>query len=286
MDKEWDFGTTRHQEVMIPFGKYQGQPVSVLQNDPRYASWLSQQEWAKQKFPHVVNVIINRFGNDEETPEHNAMQSKFMNKGYCAAVASLLGKIAINDCSKAISWFSNKVNRGPYQDLDSSTKWKKATFRVSKKTQKLSDLIDSIKFEVNAIYVYFEVYSDYLVVLESGSGSWKKEWFGLESINPKKVKLEIKPKVGDDYPAIIRQMRNSNSNCLFYASYSGVGVNENSFIEFFKSQGFSICSEEALTCNFREYCQEILAKIKEFEDCLIRNCIDIAQSNGIEVATE
>lgn len=68
---------------IIPFGKYKGQPVEVLQNDPQYYDWLMAQDWFQQKFKNIYTVVVNNFSEPSETPEHNAMQVKVLDKDWC-----------------------------------------------------------------------------------------------------------------------------------------------------------------------------------------------------------
>lgn len=69
-------------EKLIPFGKYANQPVEVLQNDPQYTQWLTSQPWFQDRYPAIFNVVINKFGEDEETPEHNRLQAKFLDEEF------------------------------------------------------------------------------------------------------------------------------------------------------------------------------------------------------------
>src|SRR6516165_8596150 len=55
---------------LIPFGKYKGQPVEVLAQDKQYAEWLTAQPWFRDKFAGLYTVIINKFQEPSETPEH------------------------------------------------------------------------------------------------------------------------------------------------------------------------------------------------------------------------
>ena len=76
---------------IIPFGKYKGQPIEVLLNNPSYCHWLKEQEWFKEKFNNspIYQIIINNFGETEATPEHNALQIRFNDKDFCFALAKL-----------------------------------------------------------------------------------------------------------------------------------------------------------------------------------------------------
>ena len=64
--------------AMIPFGKYKGQPVDVLAADRDYAEWLQQQDWFRERYQSLYTIIINNFGEPDDTPEHNAMQVRFL----------------------------------------------------------------------------------------------------------------------------------------------------------------------------------------------------------------
>ncbi len=64
-------------------------------------------------------------------------------------------------------------------------------------------------------------------------GEDRKEFYLLDdSYYP--IRIEIKPKVGDDYPAVIRQMRINKSNILFLEKYTGQGATLSQFVKTFE----------------------------------------------------
>lgn len=67
---------------IVPFGKYKGQPIEVMTADQQYVEWLKQQPWFKDKYTNVYNTIINYAQEPAETPEHNALQIKFLDEIY------------------------------------------------------------------------------------------------------------------------------------------------------------------------------------------------------------
>lgn len=75
---------------IVPFGKYQGQPVERLAEDKTYCDWLTQQSWLPQRHPELYAVIINNFQEPTETPVHNAMQAKFLDADYCHAFMEII----------------------------------------------------------------------------------------------------------------------------------------------------------------------------------------------------
>jgi hypothetical protein len=52
--------------------------------------------------------------------------------------------------------------------------------------------------------------------------------------------IEIKPVVGDDYPAVLRQMRTNQSTILFLDQYIGRGATKEQFIKTFASAGITV----------------------------------------------
>lgn len=79
---------------LVPFGKYRGQPVEVMLSDFNYCEWLMSQDWFKQRFQPIYNVIIQGVPESQDSPEHNAMQAKFLDDGYRSRFLDLLGKSA------------------------------------------------------------------------------------------------------------------------------------------------------------------------------------------------
>ena len=53
-------------------------------------------------------------------------------------------------------------------------------------------------------------------------------------------RVEIKPTVGDDYPAVLRQMRVNGAEILFLREYVGVGATKEQFIKTFEASNFRV----------------------------------------------
>jgi hypothetical protein len=75
---------------LVPFGKYRNQPLAQLAADKSYCDWLLQQGWLGQRYPELRTLIINNFGEPEETPEHNALQLQFLDEEMRKRVTYLL----------------------------------------------------------------------------------------------------------------------------------------------------------------------------------------------------
>jgi hypothetical protein len=223
---------------MIPFGKYKGQPIEVLESDPQYADWIAQQQWAKERYPQIVNIIINKFGESEETPDHNAMQAKFMDRRYCAMLAQLLG---LFESYQSRGWiWENFVRFEETRELPG---------KPPKSPSEISQLVcEAIYFERNAVDVTFAVSHE----------NWHTRGWAI-------IRAELKPTVGDDYPAVLRQMRNNRSDVLVYGYYTGSGVDEETFRRFFEMQKIRVAKES-----------EILSRADQREKYLIEQLANVA----------
>jgi hypothetical protein len=78
--------------MKIPFGKHKGRMlVEVMAEDPQYVDWMMQQAWFAEKFKPLYELAKAGLGSGaENTPEHNAMQARFLDPAYCAALAIAL----------------------------------------------------------------------------------------------------------------------------------------------------------------------------------------------------
>lgn len=53
-------------------------------------------------------------------------------------------------------------------------------------------------------------------------------------------KIELKPTMGDDYPAVIRQMKRLQATFLILGQYTGRGVSERQLREMFEASGLGV----------------------------------------------
>jgi hypothetical protein len=59
-------------------------------------------------------------------------------------------------------------------------------------------------------------------------------------INLRPIRVEIKPVVGDDYPAVLRQMKRNGSKYLLVREYNGVGATRQQFVDTFKTADIKV----------------------------------------------
>jgi hypothetical protein len=241
---------------IIPFGKYKGRSVEeVLIDDPQYLQWLSAQPDFRERHVALYQVIINRGAEPEETPEHNALQVLFLEDDFCAAFMDVvvpqwrdpvtLAEISAKEVSNIKNMVSKRLN-----DLGSSLKLQlindTRTRREFEQWKAVEDIPSALTFEPclkrtfedNGIDVVLSVdihsreklpryYNNYTNTVEC------ERVYGGDNI----INIEIKPVVGDDYPAVLRQCKRLMSRfdhpILFLERYTGVGATEKQFIATF-----------------------------------------------------
>lgn len=190
---------------LIPFGKYKGQPVEQLQHDEQYAGWLVQQPWFKERYGKIHTLIVNNFKEESASPEHNRMQVRFLNKEFCLKFAlSSLGEGMVEDaeelsvitCGTNIEDYRERFNPEPWQ----YKKWLAVQFE---------DYGWDVVLSVRKCYPYLKI-SNY----ESCDGVVKKEKLFTHDCNFCFF-IELKPTIGDDFPAVLRQVKSRAMRCNF-----------------------------------------------------------------------
>jgi hypothetical protein len=58
-----------------------------------------------------------------------------------------------------------------------------------------------------------------------------------------RIRIEIKPVVGEDWSTVLREMKKRKARCLFLNHYDGYETSEADFIKIFRSQGITVLYE-------------------------------------------
>lgn len=206
---------------IIPFGKYRGQEIEqVRQRDPAYLQWLVQQAWFSEKFAPIYQLVVNNFAPpSEETPAHNALQVRFLDFNFQTAFWYASGadedvgweilkqrfndRVKISNLRKAPKpkrppqaggWAPEKYWLEAHRN-EVRARWK--TWRIRNKQPTLLRSFWSASFE--------DV-SDVKFGLTASVG-WGKAHREFDVTHDLQIYIEIKPSMGDDYPAVLRQMK-------------------------------------------------------------------------------
>lgn len=212
---------------VIPFGKHKGKTVEqVLRDDPQYLQWLPAQSWMPEKFPALYQVIINYGREPVDTPEHNALQVLFLDKAFCLRFAQhVTGAFRTNlenvKIDRYFEWHGLDVFLKIADRRHLGWQW---SSRYPKDKEKfLQDLgYDDITVQraSNSQIEFFDLEEKF--IKERFNGCLNAE-----------LKIEIKPVVSDDYPAVLRQMYGLHAEYLFIEHYTGVGATREQFIKTF-----------------------------------------------------
>lgn len=183
--------------IVIPFGKHRGATVAeLLVKDPQYAEWLLGQRWLAERFAELHTAILSRGAGSDDTPEHNAIQARFLDPLF--QTAFLFAASDPNDLHAAQfddnpnyveikptppRWITNYVSAGPSPH----------------------PLSFAVQFEGNGIDVLLRWGFVHPNSLRSAHS----------------IPIEIKPSLGDDYPAVMRQMQRLRATHLLIDKYAG-----------------------------------------------------------------
>ncbi len=186
------------QGNILPIGKYKGQPVEVLQNDPSYKEWLTNQPWFRENHGQIYNVIINNFTAPTETPVHNKLQSRFLDEELLKRLTTYL----LKDDLVAAFEIHNLVFESNGWDL---------TFNISEHlfcfpSANRNDCWQNLNYPRWDKEEWLESEGKWSRKRESASwttyeramGRGSRIWFYVE----------LKPSLGDDYPSVLRQVKN------------------------------------------------------------------------------
>lgn len=176
---------------IVPFGKYKGQPLEVIAHDREYCEWLLTQAWFVEKFPQIHTVVINNFGEPSETPEHNALQMRLLDDEFrakCTEVAlqffypERLWEHEVPEGHKGLMYLST-----PVFGLDDPPTFEDAGIDVTWQAQQWMIVHDTRPQK--------------RTLPDTHSSRWMEN--GRTTIA-----LECKPLIGDDFPAILRFLKN------------------------------------------------------------------------------
>ena len=184
---------------IVPFGKYKGQPIETLLTDVEYLQWC-QTNGVLDRYPWLqVMVVSGQPHEDQPTPAHNRLQERFADWEYCRDVLKALGVDARHVPPGFASW----------KDVEIACRKKHSDYiRGIPKPSPYAGDREWLQYEracqdaapagLMALWDFardrdiqrgFEV-NGWDVVLQC-AGTWN---------------IELKPTIGDDYPAVVRQV--------------------------------------------------------------------------------
>lgn len=284
--------------------KYRNQPYEVLLGDPQYAIWLltCMHDAIKQRHPALFSFLMSRFGQPDRTPDHNRLQNRFLDNdvAICFALISSPGlreslsslkKLSIYDIwknhvekvlSEAHLW-AQKAPKSQQASILSSAKarllkeggsliWFCSNWRMDDSGDWENPLLVSkLEFEDQGADVSYVVSCKLRVVSEIYEHSTSaNEDIGRFSIH-ESFRVEVKPVVGDDYPAILRSMKAVKSKQLLVGTYCGAGATWEEVVKVFALSGISAVQLSELE-DFTEEFKKIRIKLISIDE--VRSIIE------------
>jgi hypothetical protein len=229
---------------IVPFGKYKGKPVEALQQDRAYCDWLVGQDWLQTRFPELRTIIINNFGEPDETPEHNALQARALDNVFVSGIVYLvnpeLRKKYSNDLRnaitvafeaqgvdviiKAIGGVDVTITRDDEPEFSNSVK----------------DNIESLEWSLDRTYG-----KEKCEAIKKEIEEYRNAVSLPHRVFIEKIGIEIKPTMGDDYPAVLRQIKASRFwrngiSALVIGTYTGVGATLDQVRRMFEASGIRV----------------------------------------------
>ena len=239
---------------IVPFGKYKGQPVEVLAQDRPYLEWLSAQDWFRERYTGIYTLIVNNFTEATETPDHNALQVLFLDDDFCAKFITVLKPRWRADLLKELS--DNIASQRRHIIEHMGSKWTSEALK-----NQLAEALDKLPGDgLKTSFVFTQVFEQGGIDVQLRWGIQSTEMLPWLSSYPytlgnrhyggvghyNRLNIEIKPAVGDDYPAVLRQMRANGSGVLFAQSYAGIGATEAQFVKTFAMSNIKVIFRRAV----------------------------------------
>ena len=263
---------------VIGFGKYKGRPIEeVLDDDLNYLQWLANQPWFREQHVSLYKIIINRGPEPQDTPEHNAIQVRFLDGAFCYKFCSVYSFIwkkmfaeqkseleeSAKDCLKHINEHKAYIAqlKTDIERLSAEIALKGDTkhgydYKETRRNDCIRNLAAAEKGLERDRRRHRELKSIYDRLVASGEPVIKfKVGFEVRGVDVRlripgwyhglgwkddTLSIEIKPTVGDDYPSVLRQMKRTDSEILLVAEYTGVGATKEQFVKTFETAKIAV----------------------------------------------
>lgn len=290
---------------IVPFGKYQRQPFEALLADSDYAIWLMNSMKAKleRQYPALLAFLVGRFGIPDCTPEHNKLQNRFLDRTFALRFA-LATSQRVREITVVLARFdllkswTNHV-QSVLQDVKESTsrmprsegirRIAEVRSRLETEAQKLRFAtgtgtqegeiwkepveVSRLEFEQAGADVSYRVTCSCSVCSQSGpkrrDGSVPDDGklFGYYEVDG--FNIEVKPLVGDDYPAVLRAMKAVKNKQLLVGEYCGEGATWDEVVKIFSLSGIVVVLlEDVERTPLPETFNEILTRPLAAEDAV------------------
>lgn len=253
--------------IVVPFGKHKGTTVAeLLARDPQYAEWLLGQGWLAERFAELHSAIITRGAGTDDTPEHNAIQARFLDATFRTAMILAANPKLIDNLKERTQYWATETERRQMDAArirlesfrwrlrevrDGSVAWREPSEDEKPQLDLLSGEVSQLQTEISRPRsLFFRTGAEFeqrgVDVVISGH-------FVLSSDEPYQradsiLSVEIKPTMGDDYPTVMRQMQRLGAGALLLGQYTGTAVPLPSLREMFAANRQRMVTIQDVEC--------------------------------------
>jgi len=233
---------------VMPFGKYDGQPLTNVMADTKYVEWIKSQPDIEKKYSKIFNILVHQQmpNKSSKTPVHNLLQNKFLNKDIQFAVLKkIFPNTLVNRPTKRFMNLENLFKNEEFIDcfgnheitesdknyletlkpsvvFEGNFNWDiilttdelfyAASFEYKKCKVIPTDADINIKNKIKRILINFKE--------DTAISSWNGDYnfyikestlflrILYKDIHCTETHIELKPTLGDDYPEVLRKMKN------------------------------------------------------------------------------
>jgi hypothetical protein len=204
------------EDKIVPFGKHKGEPVEhVLQTDRQYIDWLLTQSWVCDCFPALHQIVINYGAEPTETPEHNRLQARLLADDFCFRVLELIQPADVEKFHAALRWRYTERKQDREAELRLALQYPGGGYHQqrAKELRSMISALDSLLAQLDQApppLVHSLCGREFAVrgwgvclqITRSVTGPDETtEWARHV------VAIEAKPALGDEYPAVLRQIK-------------------------------------------------------------------------------
>jgi hypothetical protein len=266
---------TRSAVQAVPFGKYKNQPYEVLLADAGYAMYLLGSMYAKlqSQHPMLLAFLVSRYGLPDSTPEHNRLQNRFLDESFAIRFAMTaspllsqrLAELQTIDLAKSWTAYVRRELTTEKERSDRRQRWD-APSRMPELRDDLMRQASRLSFvpftgtlegatwlkPVARVELEFEKEGADVAYRVTGGGyvvTAVPVNLGGNEVDEEKLitsygvnfpfRVEVKPIVGDDYPAILRAMKTVKTRQLLVGEYAGAGATWDEMVKVFELSGIT-----------------------------------------------
>lgn len=238
----------------------------------------------EKQHPALFAFLISRFGPPEHSPVHNELQNRFLDEDFCMRFAMACSpklRSAAAHLSQLrfdIEALWQKNVRDSFAPILRLSNWDSNKAALARGTKRLEALRNALAEEWSLLKLYgadrdrpgtagvcmptrlygleFEdegadvsfslrlCYELYASRSEVPTGERRYSELLTKMEAQRKFRIEVKPVVGDDYPAVLRRMKAANNNALLVEEFNGAGATWAQLVKVFALSKINVVSLE------------------------------------------